>query len=146
MAVGLVFVALVVGAVPAQAKGPQPSDLRAPATATAGEVITNRARIKGIAPGPDGLASSVAEPLQFRRVTRRRPLAWIGQDVVTVTFVHVRGDRYRARLKAPSEPGRYLFHTERFRLWELNQASSAERARVPWLVVRARELLPSPNS
>ena len=26
-----------------------------------------------------------------------RPLAWIGQDVVTVTFVHVRGDRYRAR-------------------------------------------------
>jgi hypothetical protein len=141
VATGVVVFGLASGVAPAGAKGPQPSSVRAPAEATGREVITIRARIKGLVPAPDG-TSNIAEPLLLRRVTRQRPLMWIGQEVAPVNLVHVSDDQYSARLTVPSTPGRYLFHTERFRLWELNQASGAERARASWLIVRAA--IPSP--
>ena len=134
--------ALAVGAVsvtaaPVGAKGPYPSAVRAPATARVGQVITVRATIKGLSSLP-GAVAEVHEPLQLRRVTRQRPLMWIGQSIMPVTLVNDGGDRYSARLTVPSTPGRYLFHTGRFRLWVLNRSSSKTRAEAPFLIVLAQ--------
>jgi hypothetical protein len=127
---------LVVGVAPARAKGPQPSALRVPAQATAGAVIEIRATIKGPTVPSEWLAAA-QEALLLRRVTRHRPLMWIGQDVIPVMLEPVRGHRYSALVTVPETPGRYLFHLPQFLLWELNLGHPRRAGTFAWLTVRA---------